>query len=383
MRLALALALLLGCSPPEDDEPVPAVTLETLATAEAVAAQGMERWEPERLYLGWIETVWAYGLLRLERRNSDPALLEYVDRWLLDDVDAFTAEPPRAFDSSDSMSPATLASLRLQARPELEPLIEAAHAYLEVAHRTDEGAITHWYVDTPFVDNDEIWVDSLFMFGMFILAEHARTGDRAHLERFVEQYVLFSELCRDPVDQLYRHAYDDGTGSNIPPDDTYWARGNSWVLLAGAQMLSQVPEDDPAYQTVAPLVVEHARAILALQAEDGLWRTVINSPRGEDPDNYTETSGSALLAYGLLRGMDTVLPAETTLPAVVRAVQGVKERVKDRAGAPVVTGTSYGTNPGGYDYYLGVPTGDDLMLGMGTVVLLLAGADGLVVEEGT
>lgn len=381
IRRALLPLALIACQGPAEPEPE-VRTLDTIEAAETLAREGIERRPTDTVGLGWIETVWAHGLLALHRATGDDAYHDYNVAWLQRHLPEFATDPPRAFTSSDSMAPASVASelMRIDGSLALTPLTDAAHAYLAEANLTAEGAITHWGEAPPFLDDDEVWVDSLFMFGMFLLSEHERTGDRAHLERFVEQYVLYSELCRDPVDQLYRHAYKDATGLNIPQSDTYWARGNSWVLIAGAEALARIDQGDPAYGTLAPLVEAHAGAVIDHQADDGLWHTVMNRPRGDDPANYTETSASALLAYGLLRGAETVVPPERALPAVHAAVAGIEGRLRQRESHLGLTGTSFGTNPGDYDYYVGVPVADDLMLGVGSVILLLSEVHGLEVE---
>ena len=277
------------------------------------------------------------------------------------------------------MSPALLASIVLREDPDagLEPILEAAEAYLASVPRTDEGAIVHWGEDTAFVDDDEVWIDSQFMVGMYLLSEHDRTGDRAYLDRFVEQYMLFSELCRDPAADLYRHAYDDGTDTNIPAEETFWARGNSWVLIAGAEALARLPSDDPAFEVVAPLFESHAASVLATQADDGLWHTVMNQPRGEDPANYTETSAAALFGYALVRGTASVLDPDEVREPLAALVAGLEERVVERDEALHVLGTSFGTNPGDYDYYVGIPQLDDQLLGYGSLVMFLAEVDGV------
>ena len=112
-------------------------------------------------------------------------------------------------------------------------MLDAADAYLSDPPLTDEGAIEHWtgatFVQEPYVD--QVWVDSQFMFGMIWLHEYDRTEDASLLDATAEQYLLFSQLLRVPGDELYLHAYDDTTDSNIPEADVYWARGNSWVLI--------------------------------------------------------------------------------------------------------------------------------------------------------
>ena len=356
------LPLLLACTSSQE----PSVeALETRATAHRLADLGMARWPVEDMPFDWMQTVWAYAVYEL----GEPPYTTYSQDWMLDNVDRF--DGTKEFHSSDSMSPALLASLAMGDDPSLEltPITDAAHVYLASAPRTEAGAIEHWADGLPFGEIGQVWVDSQFMFGMFLLGEYDRTGDTAYLDQWVEQYDLFSEHCRDPQDQLYRHAWDDWNEANIPVEAVYWNRGNSWVLVSAAEFLVR-DTGHADHERIAEQFQAHADATLALQADDGLWWTVLNHP--DEPANYTETSGSALIGYALARGVEAgALDDEVYGPPIREAAIGTLERVD----GDVVEGTSFGTNPGDLDYYLSVTQLDDIILGVGSVVLFLDEVD--------
>jgi len=372
----LSLLLALACTKPADTSP--AAAHETLDLAAQLATEGITTWPPDTIPLGWNESVWAYGVHRLHAASGDPQWHDYYQAWMEDELPEFTDDDPRAFGASDEMSPAILASVAmLEAdNAHLEPITAAAHSYLDTAPRTAEGAIVHWGPDSTFGDTRQVWIDSMFMFGVFLLREHERTGQRAYLDRFLEQYDLFSQHCRDPSAQLYRHAYDDETGENIPTDEVFWARGNAWVLVAAAELMAAVGPDSADAAAVLPLFLAQAEAIADVQADDGLWRTVLNDPF-DDPDNYTETAASGLIGYALALGVKSgALEGDRWLDVLARAAEGIDGRV-ERGGELVVEGTSFGTNPGDYDYYLSIVQLDDTNLGVGTTVMFLSELDGL------
>ena len=363
MRTLLPLLLLAACTRPEPHE--------TLPLAVDLAAHAQEEWPVQDLPFDWIPTVLGWGVHRTFVATEDPALHAYYRDWLL-------REDNPNFASSDSMSPALLASTALieDDTLDLQHITDAATAYLLNAPRTDEGAIEHWAEGSFFGERQEVWVDSMFMFGLFLLQEHKRTGDEALLNELITQYLLFSQLCRDDVDDLYRHAYNDVDDVNIPAEAHYWARGNSWVLIAGTELIAELGPEDPRLDSIVPLVSTHAEALIRHQRPDGLWNTVLNVHN--DDDNYPETSASALIAYGLARGIRSgLLNNDATLEALTLAVDGVRGEVDQSSGVPIVEEVSFGTNPGDYDYYLSIGTGDDLILGMGTVMMMMAEVDGL------
>jgi unsaturated rhamnogalacturonyl hydrolase len=375
----LPLVFVLACSQPEPDR----VVHETLAEATALAEQGTAKWEPEGLYFGWIQAVWAYGVHRLHAATGEPKWHTYYADWMADEVAPYEGADPKAFGASDDMSPAILASIAMIEDPgtDFEPITDAAHLYLDTIERTEDGAIPHWGADSSVGPPNQVWVDSQFMFGVFFLREAQRTGDSAHIDAFVEQYQLFSQLCRDGDDQLYRHAWDDVAGQNIPTDAVYWARGNSWVLISAAELLATVERDSAEWDAVLPLFTAHAEAVADVQASDGLWHTVLTT-NTDDVMYYTETSASALIAYALAKGVRSgALDDARYMPVVTRAVEGIRARIRDDGDELVVTGTSYGTNPGDYDYYVSIGQADGLMLGVGAVVMLFAEVDGLVASE--
>lgn len=384
MRPLLPILLLTaGCGGKPDD--TGASAHRTLALAGQLADEGVAQWPPESVPLGWNETVWAYGVHRLYAATGDQQRQDYYRDWMADVLPEFTDASPREFDASDEMAPAILAATWMAETggEDFEPITAAADDYLAGAVRTAEGAIVHWGPTSIFGDTTQVWVDSMFMFGVFLIRQFERTGDRAHLELFLEQYALFSQLCRDPGDQLYRHAYDDVTGENIPAEAVYWARGNAWVLVAAAELLALVGPDSADAEAVLPLFVAHAGAVADLQADDGLWRTVLNDPY-QDPDNYTETSASALIGYALARGVQSgALEGERWLEVIARAAAGIDGRIDRGDDELVVEGTSFGTNPGDYDYYLSVAQLDDTNLGVGSVVMFLAQVDGIEIPEET
>lgn len=375
------LLFLAGCGP--DLNPVEQ-PLDSLPLAEALGEQGVGNYSCGSLMFDWTQSVWAFGIHRLYAVTGETSWQDCYRAWMDDALPGFEASEPESFTSSDSMSPSTLAATLMleDGTAHYAAIATAADLYLDGAPRLDNGAIAHWGLENPYgFETDQVWIDSMFMFGAYLARMYAATGDGAYLDRYVEQYLAFSDLCRDPDDQLYHHAWDDSDQRNIPADAVYWARGNAWVLVSAAELLNELEPTDEAWQIIQPLYQRQAEAFLAHQdPDDGLWHTVINEPLGDDPENYTETSGSALIGYGLARGIEAgALDRDAWSPAVVTAAVGVMGRIDERSdGKLSIEGTSFGTNPGeDYEHYVGVEQVDDMMLGYGPAIMLLAEAHGL------
>jgi unsaturated rhamnogalacturonyl hydrolase len=383
MRTTMLPLLLVACGP--DLNPVQE-SLDSLALAEALGAQGVESYSCGSLMFDWTQAVWAFGIHRLHAVTGDPQWRDCYRQWM---DDALLDE--HHFVSSDSMSPSILAAtLMLEDEgADYTAITEAADAYLDAAPRLSNGAIAHWGPDSYFPDyTDQVWIDSMFMFGAYLVRMYAWSGEQAYLERYLEQYEAFSDLCRDPADQLYHHAWDDSDQVNIPAGPVYWARGNAWVLVSAAELLDVVEPGSDAWARIQPAYEAQAEAFLAAQEpEDGLWHTVLLQPHGttdQAEDNYTETSGSALIAYGMARGLEAgALEGEAWQAAVVNAAVGIMGRIEERTdGKLSIEGTSFGTNPmESYEDYVAIEQVDDMMLGYGPAIMLLAEAHGLPLEE--
>ncbi len=376
-----ALALIIGCPTEPGPDPEPVVPLyDTVEVANRLASQARVRWAPDDLGLDWIQTVLAWGFLRLHAAEPEAGHDSFGITWMDSHVDEFTGVDPRVFVSSDSMSPASVAAYLMadDATRDYTPVTAAAADYLATLPRTADGAFPHWGPDHVLLgDTLQVWVDSQFMIGMTLLQEFRRTGEQGHLTEWVAQYRLFSELCRDPEDQLYRHAWDDLGGVNIPADAIYWNRGNSWVLVSAAEFLRLAPDHADAADIEA-LFLAHLEATIATQRDDGLFWTVLNAPHGDDARNYPETSGSALIGYAIAVGLEAgALPADPWQATLSRIVTGVAAQLPEEDGRFVLYGTSFGTNPGDYDNYVNTPTLPDQIVGVGAVLMLLAEVQGL------
>lgn len=370
MRVLIVTLVLVGCPPVEPELPVE--TFDTVAEAEILAAQAWARWEPADLSFDWSQSVLAWGMQRLHAATGDAVHRDYYATWLdaalLERFDDPNAQP---FRSSDSLSPSILASLATaEGAGDYTPMLTAAEAYLAEARRTAEGdAIVHWGPEHPFGGPPQVWVDSMFMIGMYLLAEADRTGDASYRDRWVTQADGTRLHCQTD-DDLYLHGWDDEEGVNLPDEPTYWARGNSWVLVSAAEYAARGGSWDG--------FVGHAAALAATQQASGRFLTVLNGP-SNDGRNYEETSATALIAYGLALGIQAgALDGATYGPVLDAAVDGALAQIVEEAdGHHTLHGTSLGTNPGDYDYYVNIGLLPDQLVGVGATVAMLAQVHGM------
>ena len=359
----LVLALLFaGCS--DDDGPSSRETA-LLETARGLADTFIEEEPATSVPWSWGEGVLMIGMLELARTTGDPVYEDYAIDWL-----RFHQSTGYVIFWSDSIPPATVASLLIGRRglTEFQPILDDVDRYLfDLAPRTSDGGIAHLGF-LPVFFKQQLWVDSLFMFGQYLIQTHDRTGDPRYLDEILDQYAIFADRMQHPTLDLFTHSWNDPNHSTNPPldEEIFWNRGNSWVLVSGVDLMALLAPEDPRRAAVGSIVGRHFPAILGAEDPSGLYWTVLNRP-GE---GYLETAGSALLGYGMARGYEEGILGAEAADAALRTMNGLLTRLRVEDGHTILSGTSVGTNPGRMLYYATVPTRDNVSYGVGGTLLL-------------
>lgn len=179
--------------------------------------------------------------------------------------------------------------------------------------------------------------------------------------------IVFLDLLQDPASGLVAHAYR-GTPDEqrIPSFDEglFWARGNGWSFAALVDLIASLPPADARRSDL----LERARSLEAglrsAQDPTGLFHTVLL-----DASTYSETAGSALIVYGMARGVREGLFGTATAAAARLGMDGLLSVVAEGpAGRAEVTGTSLGTIPLPRAY-ASVPTDRQVDYGVGAWLL--------------
>lgn len=362
LSLGLLLVLLLAPACGEDEPSVnlPAQPGETyLDVAREVADTWIATLRPEQIDWSWGDGVLMFGMSQLARRTGAEAYGDYIRDWMDHHI-----REGYYFAFSDNC-PTGISAVRLfeetgEARYR-EVMDRIWHYLQDVAHRTSDGGLNHY----GFISGNQIWVDSLFMFGVYLSEMSRVLDDPAYVQELARQIRVFSDHLRNPDNGLFLHMWDDDKKVRVPQSDTFWARGNAWVFVMLIELLESLPEGDPLRQEFLPYFTRMAETLAELQAESGLWHTVLY-----DPQTYTETSASALFAYGLHKGIRLGILDVEYMGVVRKAMAGVLGRLERGChGGLVVAGTSHGTDPGERDNYANVTVGYQVPYGVGAVLL--------------
>jgi unsaturated rhamnogalacturonyl hydrolase len=134
-----------------------------------------------------------------------------------------------------------------------------------------------------------LWIDAAWAFTPFSVHAGLALGRPEVVEEGCKQVFGMIAQLRNADNGLLHQVRNSGT---ITPD--HWGRGNGWAVLALAPLVEDLPTNHPrraeAVQTFTGLLA----ACLKVQGPSGMWHQEL--PRH---DSYAETSGTAMICYGL------------------------------------------------------------------------------------
>lgn len=167
--------------------------------------------------------------------------------------------------------------------------------------RTDSGLCWH-----KGIYPHQVWLDGCFMAAPFFTAYADMTGDESMFSEVQHCFRYIRAHLRDGRTGLYRHGLDESREQAWADKETgcsaaFWLRGMSWLLAALTDTAVLLPEKQADMKKeLSDMLNEAVTALLRYQAEDGLFYQVIDRP--DAAGNYTETSGSLMAAYSMMRG---------------------------------------------------------------------------------
>jgi unsaturated rhamnogalacturonyl hydrolase len=199
-------------------------------------------------------------------------------------------------------------------------------------------------------NKDELWDDTLMMSAL-PLAKIGLVLNRPHyVEEAKRQFLLHCQYLCDTTTGLFFHGWkwNDADSGKLEIGHNFararWARGNSWLTIAIPDFIELLglEEKDPLRQFLIHTLESQCAALLKLQAENGMWRTLLDV--GVEEGSYEEASATAGFAYGMLKAVrKRYISGEVYQEAAVKAVKAVLQRIdKDGELQEVSFGTGMG-----------------------------------------
>ena len=278
-------------------------------------------WNMERVRTGrankwnYVDGCVIKAITELYQITENPRYLEFADSF----VDYFIEEDGsiRGFDAShqsldDVMSSRNLFPLYyLTKKEKYRKALDTSYAMIKTQPRTESG--TFWHKN---IYPNQIWLDGLYM-GQPLYMQYERDFNNSeNCYDSYQQFLNVYEKLRDPKNGLYYHAYDESremfwcdpvTGLS----QCFWSRALGWYAMALVDTFTVMPESmTEEAANITRMFRELVDSMLKYQdKESGMWYQVVNF--GGIAPNYLETSGSAIFAYAIMKGVRIgMLPEE-------------------------------------------------------------------------
>ncbi|MEK8215462.1 glycoside hydrolase family 88/105 protein [Paenibacillus sp. FSL L8-0463] len=225
------------------------------------------------------------------------------------------------------------------------------------AVRFADGVFQHTVNSEAYNFPQQAWVDTLFMAGYFLVRIGHLLGREDYLEDGILQYHGHERFLQNPVTNLYCHGWDHVSQTNM--SGIFWGRGNAWAAITMARALRMIHATHPSFMVIDGSLRDQLSALVRLQGEDGLWKTVLTNP-----ESYSEVSASAGIAAALLS------KGKLYNKAINQATAGILSSISpDGSVQNVSAGTAVMQNAAGY---MGVPRQRIQGWGQGLTLVFLA-----------
>lgn len=153
---------------------------------------------------------------------------------------------------------------------------------------------------------NQIWLDGLYMAQPFYMAYETKFNQKQGYNDIMNQFENVRKYLYNDNKGLYYHAYDEAKIQHWANKETglspnFWLRSVGWYLMAIIDTMDEMSKEIfEHYKRLEELFKEAVKGILQYQdKESKLFYQVID--KAEIDGNYLETSGSAMIAYAIMK----------------------------------------------------------------------------------
>ena len=239
---------------------------------------------------------------------------------------------------------------------------ENLHDALCAQPRTYEGSWWH-----KAIYPNQVWLDGIYMAQPFAALYQKTFGDGDYSD-ILRQVGTVRARMRDPATGLYYHGYDASRKAFWCDPETglsrsFWLRAIGWFSVALADLQEILPAGEGSEKLADIFARLMADIAPYADPETGMYYQVVD--QGSREGNYLESSGSAMVAYAMLKGARLgVLPARyaalgrKTFDGIVRRCMTLSGDELSLEGICLVAGLGPEDNrrrDGTFEYYISEP----------------------------
>ncbi len=169
------------------------------------------------------------------------------------------------------------------------------------------GNFAHTWSTTP---SYYVWLDGIYMAQPFMAEYAASINDTAELARIADRFAWIGNNMYNSSTGLYYHAANSASNHS----SKYWSRAIGWYAAALVDVLPYVDNSDMRAQ-----LKQLVDGMLPYQdPTTGLWRNFVN-----ESGTQLETSGTALVAYAIMKGVNNGWLDESYAEYAIKAFNGI------------------------------------------------------------
>ena len=180
--------------------------------------------------------------------------------------------------------------------------LDLVRTQLDTMPRTKEGSF--WHKD---IYPNQVWLDGLYMAEPFYMRYETIFRKMEKCNDVIHQFKNVEKHMKDPKTGLYYHGYDESREMYWADPVTgcspnFWLRSLGWFSLALTE--TAMACDEALYyekRYLIGLLENLIDALIPYQDESGMFYQVPDKQNEEG--NYLETSGTALIAYAILKAV--------------------------------------------------------------------------------
>ena len=245
--------------------------------------------------------------------------------------------------------------------------------------RTSEGNFWH-----KKIYPNQVWLDGLYMALPYYMEYEVLYNNAENINDIYSQFFNVYDIMRDKNTGLYYHGYDSTksifwANKQTGLSQNFWLRSLGWYSMSLLDTLNKANDKESEnWKKLKSIFIDLCDSMLNFQDESGMWWQVPNYPK--KGANYLETSGSAIYAYSLLKGVRTGILEDTKYrEAGKKAFEGICNKYLKKkngklslGGICLVAGLGPESKPnrdGSFEYYMSESIVEDDAKGVGPFIL--------------
>lgn len=246
----------------------------------------------------------------------------FVDWFVLDDGSIRTYDPKEKNLDNINMGRSLFPLYRYTGKEKYRKAMDTIRYQLKIQPRTASG--NFWHKE---IYPNQVWLDGLYMAQPFYIEYENRFDKMRFCVDSFRQFQNVEKYMKDPKTGLYYHGFDESRQMYWADPKTgcsrnFWLRSLGWFVCAltdAAELFDEQLYYEKRY--LGTMLQNLVDSLAKWQDKDGLFYQIVNLPDLEE--NYEETSGSALIAYGVLKAVRLGILPERYAAIGEKAMEGL------------------------------------------------------------